>query len=93
MSTIYSDGNDPHNQEDMEKHDYDKEQDFLRNEENAVQEENEQAMLRNQLYDAIKETRRDPGLSIESIAHTLVTALSREEAQALRNELDNMVNA
>lgn len=44
--------------------------------------------LRNGLYFALKDTRQEPGLSIERVASVIMTAWSREEVQSLVNELN-----
>lgn len=39
------------------------------------------------LYSVLKDTRGEPGLSLENIANVILDALTREEAQSVRNEL------
>lgn len=44
--------------------------------------------LRNQLYFALKDTRGEPGLSIQDVASQVMNAFSREEVASLVRELD-----
>ena len=49
--------------------------------------------VRNGLYFALKDTRGEPGLSIEMVASCIMNAFSREEVQSLRNELQRNIDA
>jgi hypothetical protein len=48
--------------------------------------------LRNCLYFALKDTRGEPGLSIEKVASQIMNAWSREEVASLVRELEKNLN-
>ena len=45
------------------------------------------------LYTALKDTRGEPGLSIKDVASQIMNAFSREEVQALTNQLNKNLDA
>ena len=61
--------------------------------EDDVDLQNDNPAVRLGLYNALKDTRGEPGLSIERVAGVIIDAFSREEVQSLRNELQRNIDA
>ena len=62
-------------------------------EEEDVDLEHDNPAVRLGLYHALKDTRGEPGLSIERVARVIMDAFSREEVQALTNQLNKNLDA